>query len=410
MYSDDHLNKLRDERARVFHQMKDIADRDQRGELRAEDEAAWQSANSEYDRLTAAIERAERGNQHQAIEERYTEARIVQRPQFLTEQRVEAAPVVDDSDEAILRRLAAGEIRSWDFPAERRDVLTSSTGAPVPTSFYGQLVEHLIVMTPMLDPSVVTLLQTTGGENLQIPRTSAYSGGTITAQGAEMADADPTFQAFLTLGAFKFSSLAQVSSEMLSDSGVPDFTGFLARQMATSMATAVGYYLTRGTGTVQPTGIVTSAGTGVTGATATSGVFTADNLIDLSFAVNSSYRRSAKAGWMAQAATLGQIRKLKTTDGYYVYEPNIRGFGQPDRLLSFPIYENPDVAATGTAVQSVVFGDFGMFYVRQVGGVNLARSDDFAFSSDLVTFRCTWRGDSGLTHQGAVTTFRGGTA
>lgn len=409
MYSDDHIQKLRDERARVFHHMKDIADRDQRGELRSEDEAAWQSANADYDRLTAAIERAERGNQHQAIEERYADQRIVQRPQFLTEQRVET-PVVDDSDEAILRRLASGEIRSWDFAPERRDVLTSSSGAPVPTSFYGQLVEHLIVMTPMLDPSVVTILNTSGGENLQIPRTLAYSGGTITAQGAAMADADPTFQAFLTLGAFKYSSLVQVSSEMLTDSGVPDFTGYLARQMATSMATAVGNVLTRGTGTVQPTGIVTAAGTGVTGATATSGVFTADNLIDLSFAVNSSYRRSAKAGWMAQAATLGTIRKLKTTDGYYVYEPNIRGFGQPDRLLGFPIYENPDVAATGTAVQSVVFGDFGMFYVRQVGGVNLARSDEFAFSSDLVTFRCTWRGDSGLTHQGAVTTFRGGTA
>jgi HK97 family phage major capsid protein len=408
MFSDDHINKLRDERARVFHHMKDIADREQRGDVRGEDEAAWQSANADYDRLTRAIERAEQGNQHQSIEERYTEARIVQRPQFLNEQAPAAA--VDHSDEAVLRRMATGEIRTWDFPHEQRDVLTSNTGAPVPTSFYGQLVEHLIVMTPMLDPSVVTLLTTTGGENLQIPRTLAYSGATATAQAAAMADADPTFQAFLTLGAFKYSSLIQVSNEMLSDSGVPDFTGFLARQAATSMATAVGNVLTRGTGTLQPTGIVPSAGTGVTGATATVGVFTADNLIDLSVAVNSSYRRSSKAGWMAQAATLGQIRKLKTTDGYYVYEPNIRGFGQPDRLLGFPIYENPDVAATGTAVQSVVFGDFGMFYVRQVGGVNLARSDEFAFGSDLVTFRCTWRGDSGLTHQGAVTTFRGGTA
>lgn len=408
MYTEDHINKLYAERANVHSHMKEIADRDQRGELSAEDETAWQRANADFDRLTSAIRRAEQGNGHQEVAERYAEARAVERPSFLTEAPV-AAPV-DNSDEAILRRLVTGEIRAHEFKPERRDVVKTQTGAPVPTSFYDQLIEHLVVMTPMLDGSVVTILNTAGGENLQIPRTSTYSAGTIVGEGTALGESDPAFQAFLTLGAFKYGILTQISQEMIDDSGVPDITGFIARQMALGMATAVGNVLTLGTGTVQPRGIVTQAGTGVQGATALSGLATADNLIDLAFSVNSSYRRSPRAGWMCSASALAGIRKLKSTDNQYIYEPNLRGFGQPDNLLGFPVYENPDMVAPGTAALSVLFGDLGSFYVRQVGGVQLARSDEFAFSADLVTFRATWRGDSGLPQQAALRVFRGGTA
>lgn len=46
-----------------------------------------------------------------------------------------------------LRELAAGERRSVEVPAERRDLTkgTATDGAElVPTSFYGQLVEHMV--------------------------------------------------------------------------------------------------------------------------------------------------------------------------------------------------------------------------------------------------------------------------
>lgn len=406
MYSDDHIRRLYEERANVHNHMKDIADRDQRGELGAEDEAAWQRANSDFDRLTQAIRRAEQGNQHDEISVRHFEERV-QRPQFLVDAPV--APV-DNSDEAILRRLARGEIRSHEFLPERRDVIKTQTGAPVPTSFYSQLIEHLVVMTPMLDPNVVTILTTAGGESLQIPRTSTYSAGTVVGEGTALGESDPSFQAFLTLSSHKYGILTQISQEMIEDTGVPDFAGFIARQMALGMATAVGSVLTLGTGTVQPRGIMTQAGTGVTGGTGVAGVPTADNLIDLAFSVNSAYRRSPRVGWMCSASALASIRKLKATDNSYIYEPNLRGFGQPDTLLGFPIYENPDVVSPGTAVNSVLFGDLGSFFVRQVGGINLARSDEFAFSADLVTFRATWRGDSGLPQQAALRVFRGGTA
>jgi HK97 family phage major capsid protein len=47
------------------------------------------------------------------------------------------------------------------------------------------------------------------------------------------------------------------------------------------------------------------------------------------------------------------------------------------------------------------------FYIREVGAMELARSDDFAFSTGLVTLRATYRFDSRLIQTSAVKTFVG---
>lgn len=401
MYSDDHINKLRDERARIFHQMKDIADRDQRGEMTAEDREAWDRANADLDRLTAEVERMEKAN-------RYDEVVAARRPEFLSERRVET-PAAQLSDADILRQIALGERREYTFggPSERRDVLKSSTGAPVPTSFYDRLIEHLVIMGPMLDPNVVSIIQTNSGENLQIPRTSTYSAGSVTGEGVAINESDPTFAAFITLGAFKYAFLTQFSREMVEDSGI-NLLDFFARQAATGLGTTVNAVLTVGTDTTQPNGIVTASSLGVTGGTGVSGAFTADNLIDLVYSVNSPYRRRG-ASFQMRASSLAAARKLKTSDGDYLWQPSLQ-VGQPDTLLGFSVFENPDVAAAGTGVRSVVFGDMSAYHVRQVGGIQVARSDEYAFNADLITFRVTWRGDADLPDTNAVKYFIGGTA
>ena len=59
----------------------------------------------------------------------------------------------------------------------------------------------------------------------------------------------------------------------------------------------------------------------------------------------------------------------------------------------------------------MAFGDFSTYFVRQVNGVRFERSDDYAFNTDLVTFRALLRGD-GLTvdQTGAIKVFTGNAA
>jgi HK97 family phage major capsid protein len=138
------------------------------------------------------------------------------------------------------------------------------------------------------------------------------------------------------------------------------------------------------------------------------GAFTADNLIDLYYSVIAPYRNSTSCGWLMRDATLGSARKLKDSQGQYLWQPSIQ-VGAPDMLLGKPVHTDPNVAAIALNAKSVAFGDISQYFVRMAGGVRFERSDDYAFNSDLVTFRAIIRADGLLVDQtGAVKLFAGG--
>jgi HK97 family phage major capsid protein len=67
-------------------------------------------------------------------------------------------------------------------------------------------------------------------------------------------------------------------------------------------------------------------------------------LIDLVHTLKSGHRQGA--AWVMNSATLAQVRKLKTADGAFLWQPGLVE-GQPDRLLGYPVVEAedmPDVA------------------------------------------------------------------
>ncbi len=371
----------------------DVANAENR-DLTAEEEQKYARINDDLNKRSEII------SSLRADEER--EVRLAEATRGIADQVRPVAGHVSVADDAdMIRSLARGEIRTASF--EKRDVVKTSTGAPVPTSFYDQIVEHMVVVGPMLETS--TMLRTAGGEALQIPRTNAYSGSSVFAEGSAIGESDPTFQSFVTLNAFKYGFLVQVSREMIEDSGV-DLLGFLAREAGISIGVAVNTALTTGTDSTMPNGIAVAAGSGITGGTGVSGAFTADNLIDLSYSVNSAYRRMPGTGWMMNATALAATRKLKDTTGQYLFQPSLQA-GQPDQLLGYIINENPDLASPATSAKSVLFGHLPSYYVRMAGPIRFDRSDEYAFANDLVSFRATVRIDGDLPQSSAVKYFAG---
>jgi HK97 family phage major capsid protein len=286
--------------------------------------------------------------------------------------------------------------------------LTAAAGQnTVKTSFYEQLMAHLIEVSGIMMAGP-TVLQTTTGEQIQVPKTTAHSTGALFAEAATITNSDPTFGQ-VPLDAYKYAVLIQVSNELVNDTSV-DLLGYLAMQCGRAVGNAFGVHAITGTGTAQPNGLVTAATLGVTGSAAVVGAFSADNLIDLYFSVIAPYRNSSSCAWMMKDATLANLRKLKDTTNQYLWQPSVQ-LGQPDTLLGKPIYTDPNVAAVALSAKSVVFGDISQYFVRMVNGVRFDRSDDFAFSSDLVTFRCTLRADGDLVDTtGAVKYFQGNAA
>jgi len=389
----EYIKRQHDLRQAAWHEAKQILDT-----AGAENRDLTSEEQEKYDRISADLDtRAQVIEQLKADEERAARLDAV-----AAEIRTDEVPAGDDTDAEAIRKLARGEVRSFDF--QKRDILTSSTGSPVPTSFYDMVIMRARLVGPMLD--VPTVLNTAGGENLQIPSLGTYStSGTVTAQGANFSESDPALNAFTTLGAYKYGFIIQLSRELIEDAGV-DITAFLAEQIGNGLGFNVQAALTTGAGTTAPTGIVTAAGSGITGGTGVSGAFTADNLIDLHYSLDGAARLLPGVGFMANGASIGAMRKLKDTAGNYVFSPALDA-NNNDLLLGRPVYENPHMASAGTGAKSVLCGHLPSYYVRTVGGIRIDRSDDFAFNADLVTFRASMRVDGNLPQTSHIKYFAG---
>jgi HK97 family phage major capsid protein len=366
--------------------------------MTVDERVSFDRANEEFSRRTKMIDEIKSMAAHES------EVRAAQAGHEDEVRPVNAPEARSINDVETIRSLARGEIRSAEFGArENRDISRSSTGSPVPTSFYDQVIMLARAVGPML--SVGTTLNTAGGENLQIPRLATYSTGTVNAETAVLGESDPTFSAFITLNAFKYGFLTQVSRELLEDSGV-NVLDLLAMNCGNALGFAVNTALTTGTDTTEPNGIVTAAGSGVTGGTGVSGAFTYANLVSLYYSLDPAARALPGTGFMAKGSSIAAMRTLQDGNGSFVFQPSMSE-STPDRVLGVPLIENPAMAAAATSAKSVIAGHFPSYYVRTVGGIRLDRSDDFAFSSDLVTFRCTFRVDGDLPQSSHVKYFIG---
>jgi HK97 family phage major capsid protein len=123
--------------------------------------------------------------------------------------------------------------------------------------------------------------------------------------------------------------------------------------------------LTTGDGDGDPNGIVTASTLGKTAASATA--ITTDELLDLQHSVNPAYRQSPKSRFMFNDSTLAAIRKLKQGDGQYIWQMGDIRMSAPGTLLGSPYSINQAMANIATTNRSVIYGDFGKYYVRKVG-------------------------------------------
>lgn len=384
----DFIAKQVDAKAKAWHEAKELIDSvEARGGVwSGEDEAKYASLTADINKRNELIE----------LEQR--EAKTMEAVQAAAVNFTQAS--VSDSESDILRKMVLGEIRGHEF----RAITPSTTGAPVPTSFYNEIVKVARLVNPLLE--YATVINTASGENLQIPSQSGFSTATIVGAGSSIGTSEPTFNSFTTLGAYKFSALSQLSRELVLDAGV-DIVGFLAEQFGNAFGYAIGDKVVNGTGTVEPTGFLPVAGTGVTGSTGVAGAFTADNVIDLIYSLDGSLRQKPTFAMLANSTSIAALRKLKDSYGQYLFNIGT-GLDTRDLVLGVPVIETPAMPSPATGANSLAVGDLKALYIRNAGGLQVDRSDDFAFGSDLATWRATWRIDSALVQKANIKKFKGG--
>jgi HK97 family phage major capsid protein len=401
---------LQDRRQQVWEAAKGIADKaaEEHRNMSGDEERQWDEATSELDALDKRIQAILAGEQR-AKDAGDAMDRLAGKPVERAAGGQGGRSQEQEAEE--LRKFLRGETRVFELglpnAVERRSLLDSNT--PLPTSFVGQLYKYL-VDTSSIRQANPTVFSTSSGENLVVPRSTAEGSATWTGEGASLTASDPTLSS-VTLSAYKVGKLIQISTELLADEGF-DVTGFMAEHAGRNIGIAVDAAYVSGTGTNQPTGFVgaaTVALTAATGVGSTTGLPTggasigADVLIDLYHSVIPQYR--PRSSFIMNDSTIKVVRKLKDTTGQYIWQPALVA-GQPDTVLGRPVFADPNMAAIGVSTKPIAFGDFSGYFIRDVTPIRFERSDDFAFGTDLVSFRALYRTDGQLADTNAVKTYR----
>jgi HK97 family phage major capsid protein len=165
------------------------------------------------------------------------------------------------------------------------------------------------------------------------------------------------------------------ASQAMLDDAVFDVEAWLAHEIATEFARAEGAAFVAGNGVNRPKGFLAAPtaiqvdsirpfGTLQVVHTGVAGGFPASNqqdkLIDLVHSLRPPYRQGAV--FVMNSSTAARIRKFKTADGAFLWQPSLTA-GQPETLLGYPVVEAEDMPDVAADSLSVAFGNFRAGYL-----------------------------------------------
>lgn len=414
------IESLREERASLYEQMKEINDLavEEKRDLTGEDQEKYDRLEGKFDELTRSIDRTEKlegiapkmerskaaPDEEQRGNDSEAEKPIENYRDYVTRNR---APW-DDNEyrQQFYRWLQTGEqpddeVRSR-IPHELRVQSKATAGAGaniVPVGFGERImaVERDVGVMAQL----ANVITTDSGEQINYPTVTAHGTASWIAENGSYSGSDETFgQA--SLSAYKDGTMVLVSEELLSDSAF-DLEAYLVNELGLRIGVLANTAYWQGNGSGKPTGISTTVTTGVTAATGNTTTIPADNVFDLVHSVKVAYRRNAS--FVANDAGIKALRKLKDTTNQYLWQPGLTA-GQPDTLLSRPIYTDPDVAVPAANALSLYYGDFNRAYViRNTGGYFLQRLTERYADNGQVGFRAYKRTDGKQVNTEAVKAF-----
>jgi HK97 family phage major capsid protein len=305
-------------------------------------------------------------------------------------------PAEADADRELLARSGHGAGNRLEFRALSKG---AGVGAEiVPQSFYDIVNQAMKAYSPVRQ--LAQIISTDSGEDLRVPSVDDTSNvGAIIAEGTADTEQDVAFTE-IVLKSYTYSSkIVRVSNELLADTGI-DLAAYLGRILGERIGRAQAAHFLTGTGSGQPQGVITGAGT-VSAGSATA--IAINDLINLVNAVDRAYLADGSSnsiGWLMNPSIYAAIRKLTDSQGRpIVQEVTDRG---PAGLLGYPVYFAPEMDSTLVATKkTVLFGNFGFYTIRDAGALAIARSTERYFEYRQEAFMALYRTDAKVLQAGA---------
>ena len=372
--------ELREKRTKLWENAKDFLDskRNPDGLISSEDAAIYDKMEADVVNLGKEIDRLEKQS---AIDMELNMAigmPILEKPR---NKKVKTGRASDEYRRDFLNVLR-GKPQIYNVMHESVD---ADGGFLVPEEFENQIV------TALEENNVIRSIAktiTTAAER-KIPIAATHSVAQWTPENGAYTESNPTFGQ-KTIDAFKLTDLVKVSTELLQDS-MFNLESYISSEFARAFGVAEEQAFCTGTGVGQPTGIFTENG-GEIGLTLTSTTnITCDNIIELVHSLKSPYRRNAV--FLMNDSTISMLRKLKDTNGAYLWQPSLQA-GQPDRLLGYPLYTSPYVPTVAAEALPIAFGDFSNYWIADRMGRSVQRLNELYAGNGQVGFLATERVDA----------------
>ena len=351
-------------------------------------------------------------DQSQDLEERI-DARLMPSP------RLGAASLAFEGFDIFLRK-------GWSEMTAREQTLIQNTMS-TSTSAQGGYTVQLPVARQFVSlmkswgfmRQVAGQLITTKGGDMTVPTSdgTAELGEQLT-QNTTATALDPSF-AVRAIPVYKTSSkVITVPIELLQDAAF-DIVSFVNQRCVERIGRTQNPLFTTGTGSGEPTGLVTAASVGKTGIAGQTTTIIYDDLVDMIESVDEGnlldfqadpMDRQTGPGWMFSQALRKVIRKIKDTAGRPIWQPSFETGVQalaPAQLLGYPVFINNSMPAPAANAKSLAFGNLKRYVIRDALEVTLLRFDDSAFvTKGQVGFLAIARSGGNLLDINAVTVYQ----
>lgn len=183
-----------------------------------------------------------------------------------------------------------------------------------------------------------------------------------------------------------------VSLRLLEDSAI-NIESEISTELSQEFAGKESAAFSNGDGAKKPQGIQRAAGiTEISNGSTTA--INPDKLFEMVMGLSQAYR--ARGAWLMNSVTIGKIRTLKDAGNNYLWQNFAQVGGltepQPDRLLGYPIIEDPTMPDPVANSFPIMFGDFNRAYriVDRVG-LSVLRDPYTQATKGLVRFHARRR-------------------
>jgi HK97 family phage major capsid protein len=277
---------------------------------------------------------------------------------------------------------------------EKKTLTVANNNVLAPLEYGREVLKLLRLLSPIRQYARVVSI---GARQVSYPRRTGSTAASWVANETDARSESETSyeQALITPG--ELATYTDISQQLIEDNEY-DLPGEISQDLAESFAIAEGTSFVSGSGTHQPTGLLTSTAISSMNTGNANGFPTsnpADVLIQMAHQLPTLHFQNGV--WVMNRLTLGTLRQFKDNQGRYIVLDGLSQ-GAPPTLLGRPVVEAPDMPVIAAGNTPILLGDLQGYRIVDRISFNMLFDPYTLAASGQVRYHARRRVGGDVTH------------